>query len=399
MPDNWGRDYVLLGLRMEKHVPGFVDGYFGPPEFKALVDAEAAPRSVAALLADAQSLAASLSRLSYDEQRKQYLTRQLTGIKTVLRKLAGEIIPFAEEVSACFDVQPGRTDEAVYERALNRLKSILPGQGPVRERMIAWRRSFDMPKERVLAPVAFTVSELRKRTAATLPLPDGESLSVELVTGQPWSGYNWYLGNYQSRVEINTDLPVRAYALPDLVAHEGYPGHHTEHAVKEALLWRAGGRLEHSILLINTPECLISEGIASLALECVLSEGERAAWLREVFFPATGLTGLNAEQVIAVDRATSDLASVRGNAAFMLHADGRDRREVAEYLQHYALQTPEEAEQRLSFLTHPLWRSYIFTYFYGERLLRKWLDRVGWKDGFRRLVSEPIYPSLLLESA
>ena len=388
---------MLLGLRIEKHVPGFVDGYFGPPELKALVQAEAAPRAVLALLNDVQSLQASLARSSYDEQRRKYLTRQLTGIRTVLRRLAGEAIPFADEVLGCFDVLPDRTDEAVYERALNRLKSVLPGQGPVRERMIAWRRSFDLPKERLLAPVDLTLNELRKRTAAILPLPDGESLSVELVTAKPWSGYNWYLGNYRSRVEINTDLPVKAHALPALIAHEGYPGHHTEHAVKEALLWRAGGRMEHSILLINTPECLISEGIASLALECVLPESERAAWLRDVFFPATGLTGLNAEQVIAVNRATRDLASVPGNAAFMLHADGRDQREVAEYLQHYGLLTPEEADKRLSFLTDPLWRSYIFTYFHGERLLRAWLDRVGWKDGFRRLVSEPIYPSQLAE--
>jgi hypothetical protein len=399
MPENWGRDYILLGLRIERHVPGFVDSYFGPPEWKALVDSEPAPRAVAALLNDARSLEAGLARFSHDDQRKRYLARQLTGIATVLRRLAGEAIPFADEVLGYFDVLPERTDEAVYERALNRLKSVLPGQGPVRERMIAWRRAFDLAPERLLAPVELTLRDLRKRTAAILPLPDGEGLSVEMVTGKPWSGYNWYLGNYRSRVEVNTDLPVRASSLPHLIAHEGYPGHHTEHSVKEALLWRAGGRLEHSILLINTPECLISEGIADLALECVLPESERAAWLRDVFFPTTGLTGLNAEQVIAVERATRDLASVRGNAAFMLHADGRDPREVAEYLQHYGLNTPEEAEKRLSFLTDPLWRTYIFTYFYGERLLRGWLDRVGWKDGLRRLVSEPICPSQLTEAA
>jgi hypothetical protein len=395
MPDNWGRDYLLLGLRIEKHVPGFVDGYYGPPELKSRVESEAVPRPVAALLGDLESLQAGLTRSSYDEQRRQYLTRQLTAVRTVLRRLAGEAMPLADEVLGCFDVVPERTAESVYDRALNRLKSVLPGQGSVRERMIAWRRAFDLPPERLQAPVELALKELRKRTAAILPLPDGEDLSVALVTAKPWAGYNWYLGSYHSRVDINTDLPVKAHALPALMAHEGYPGHHTEHAVKEALLWRAGGRLEHSILLINTPECLISEGIASLALDCVLPEGERAAWLRDVFFPSTGLTGLNPDQVMAVNRATRDLASVPGNAAFMLHADGRDRREVLEYLQTYALLTPEEAEQRLSFLTDPLWRSYVFTYFYGAKLLRGWLDRVGWKEGFRRLVSEPIYPSQL----
>ena len=38
------------------------------------------------------------------------------------------------------------------------------------------------------------------------------------------------------------------------------PGHHLEHAWKEADLLVEEGRLEASMLLINTPECLISEG-------------------------------------------------------------------------------------------------------------------------------------------
>ena len=49
----------------------------------------------------------------------------------------------------------------------------------------------------------------------------------------------------------------------ELVTHEAYPGHHTEHAWKEQLLTRAG-RLEESIVLIPTPQSVVSEGIASL---------------------------------------------------------------------------------------------------------------------------------------
>lgn len=381
---------------MGRHVPGFVDGYFGPAELKHEVEAETSPRSPNHLLADARGLAASLPRQPYDSQRKAYLARQLTGILTVLRKLAGEMIPFAEEIRGCFDVLPARADESVFEAALRELDGLLPGDGSVRERMIAWRSQFDLPTQRILPLVALIQAVVRQRTATLIPLPAGESATVELVTDRPWSGYNWYLGNYRSRVELNTDLPVRAYALPQLVAHEIYPGHHTEHAVKEALLYRGGGRLEHSILLINTPECLISEGIASLALDCVLPEDSRAAWLSEVFFPAAGMETLSVEQVLAIGRASRALAAVSGNAAFLLNEDGRDRAEVAAYLERYALLTPAEAQKRLSFLTDPLWRPYVFTYYYGEQLLRGWLDRIGWQTGFRRLVSEPLYPSQLI---
>ena len=39
-PDPVARDYVLLGLRLDQHLPGLVDGYFGPADLKAQVDME-----------------------------------------------------------------------------------------------------------------------------------------------------------------------------------------------------------------------------------------------------------------------------------------------------------------------------------------------------------------------
>ena len=37
-PDAIARDYILLGLRLDQHIPGLVDGYFGPADLKARVD-------------------------------------------------------------------------------------------------------------------------------------------------------------------------------------------------------------------------------------------------------------------------------------------------------------------------------------------------------------------------
>ncbi|MDP9357730.1 MAG: hypothetical protein M3R02_21060, partial [Chloroflexota bacterium] len=78
-----------------------------------------------------------------------------------------------------------------------------------------------------------------------------------LVGGLP---YNWYLGQSRSRVEINTDLPIRANALTGLICHEAYPGHHTEWTLKEHHLYRGRGLGEFSIQLIHTPEAVIAEG-------------------------------------------------------------------------------------------------------------------------------------------
>ena len=39
-PDPIARDYLLLVLRLDRLVPGLVDGYFGPAALRAQVDAE-----------------------------------------------------------------------------------------------------------------------------------------------------------------------------------------------------------------------------------------------------------------------------------------------------------------------------------------------------------------------
>ena len=105
---------------------------------------------------------------------------------------------------------------------------------------------------------------------------------MTMVRDQPWTGYNWYDGGYRSRVDINLDLPLRLPGLVGVTAHETYPGHHLEHALKEQTLVEELGRLEASVLLINTPECLISEGLANVGKAIAVPVAERADLLVEL---------------------------------------------------------------------------------------------------------------------
>ena len=40
VPDPIAHDYLLLALRLDQHIPGLVDGFFGPAELKARADTE-----------------------------------------------------------------------------------------------------------------------------------------------------------------------------------------------------------------------------------------------------------------------------------------------------------------------------------------------------------------------
>jgi hypothetical protein len=70
------------------------------------------------------------------------------------------------------------------------------------------------------------------------------------------------------------------------------------------------------------------------------------------------------------------LGETRVNAALMRHADGVPHEEVHGYLERVGRFAPDQAAKRLEFIEHPLWRTYVFVYYEGERLLRLWLEAV-----------------------
>ena len=230
------------------------------------------------LAAEAASLRAELD--FGGATRTAWLEAQLLGCETTAHRLAGEPITWSEELERCYGVRPDPVPEEQFAAAHERAAAALPGDGALVERYQAWVESQTVPPEKLL-PAAHALSrELRSRTEALVGLPDGEALHFEEVANEPWSAFNYYLGGRRSRVVVNTDRPVDAFFLPLLVAHEAYPGHHTEHAWKEALLVDGGGYVEETIFLVGTPQAVVSEGIAMIALELALGDDTDAVAAR-----------------------------------------------------------------------------------------------------------------------
>lgn len=393
--DPLGLAYARLAFGIEAHVPGFIDAYLGNEADRTRV-LPAEPPTPAALAADASALLAMIPELDASEARKAYLTKQVVAMQATVRRLAGEELPYLEDVNLLFDISPSLAPEAEFETAIAKLDELLPGSGAVGPRMTAWRDQYVISPEVARRVVDTILPELRTRTAQLVALPEGEAIEIVMVNDKPWSGYNWYLGDARSRVDLNTDLPIRAIRLTDLLAHECYPGHHTEHLLKERL-YTVDGFGEHALQLINTPECLISEGIATMAEEMIFSGAELADFRRSRVYPAAGISG-DPEREIAIGAAIRGLASVASNAALLLHHEGRDAEEVVTYLQQYGLSTEAEARQRLRFIADPLWRTYIFTYDVGRKLVSAWLDAapaVERRARFATLLTEQVTPSQL----
>jgi hypothetical protein len=389
--------YIELGLRLGRHVEGFVDAYYGPPEILHRVDAEPL-RAPAALADEAASLLRDLDAGVDDGElgadRRRWLRAQVVGLRTSARKLAGEPIAYVDEVEQCYGVRPVAVPEDDLAAAHRALDDALPGSGPVAERLIAWREAQAVPVDKLRPAIESLADDFRERTDRAFGLPEGEHVEFDLVTGEPWAGFNYYLGELRSRVAINTDLPVLSTVLGHLVAHEAYPGHHTEHTRKEAGLVRQRHWLEETIFLVGTPQCLLAEGLADLGIEVTC--GEHHERVVDEHLRPLGIRH-DVDAIPIVREAGEALGGVRANVALLLHAEGADVDDAVAYAERWALLPRNRAEKMVEFLTDPTWRAYIHCYVDGLPLCRRYV--AGDPARFERLITEQLLPADLAAAA
>ena len=394
-PQDWGERFARLALAIDEHLPGYLDSYFGPAEWQTQ-SKQAGKILLPDLSKQVDQFANDISRAEdMDAQRKDYLSRHVTAMQMSLRLLSGEKITLAEEALALYDIQPAWKDESRFEEAQREYDELLPSGDSLQERLTAWKKSLEVPVEKVSELIPRITDKLRLLTRKKFDLPEDESFVVEFVSNEPWSAYNWYLGNSKSRIDINTDIPTRISFLPAVLAHEGYPGHHTDLSIKEKKLVQKRKYYEFTANLLNAPSAVMAEGIATTALRTVLSDHELEEWFREELLPVANMTDIDPKRIIAMSNAANKMDGLAGNAAFMLHDQQKSEAEITRYLQRYGLSTEKEAKQTIRFISDPLSRSYIFTYHIGYDLLEELFAGGNWDAYFKRLLEEPVTPTLV----
>ena len=219
------------------------------------------------------------------------------------------------------------------------------------------------------------------------------------MTKKPWSGYNWYKGNYRSVIQVNTDLPTYIDRAIDLAAHEGYPGHHVYNALLEKNLVHDRGWVEFSVYPLFSPQSLVAEGTANFGKEVVLAKPERMKFEKEVIFPAAGIDPARAEEYYNVEELIQKLSYATNESARRLINGQIDAAGAADWLEKYALMDPDRANQAVRFSQR--YRSYVINYNLGEDMVRHYVEKNGgtpsqpqkrWQE-FAQLLSSPRLPS------
>ena len=368
--------YVLLALRLGRHDEGVVESYVGPASLADRVEAERPP-APDVLVAEADAL--------LDDLDDSWLRDQAAALRSVAGRVAGEQQSYPDEVEACYGVRPERTPESVLTDAFERLETLLPRGGSLRERRRAWERSIEVPADGVGSLMTAIMAEARARTRELVGLPDDEHLEIQLVDDVPWLGYHEYLGDLRGVMSINTDLPRSAVELLHLALHEAYPGHHAERCLKDVELVRGRGLIEETIVLGPSPQSLVSEGTAELAPEMIL-DGDAGPAFEAVVHDA-GID-LDLGHARTVERALEPLNRLQVDAALMVHEEGLPATEVQAFLVEWGMVDPQIAAQAVRFVQAPSSRSYSICYPAGRERCRAYV--VGDVTRFRRLLTEQV---------
>jgi hypothetical protein len=394
-------NYVKLVLAAGQQDPDYVDAFYGPAEWKQQAEKEKKP--LQQIRKEAEELLNHLQRLALphsemERLRHEYLRQQLESLCAFADLRLGKKFTFDEESKALYDAVSPHYPKEHYQKLLDELDSALPGKGSLEERFSAFQNDFVIPRDRLDKVFQLALSEARKRTRKYIPLPEGESFQVEYVTNKPWSGYNWYKGNYHSVIEINTDLPIFIDRAMDLAGHEGYPGHHVYNVLLEQELLRKRKWIEFSVYPLYSSQSLIAEGSANYGVEILFTGKEREDFERTVLFPAAGLDPSRVGEYYRVMKIVSKL-NYAGNEAARGYLDGEwTEDQAADWLAKYGLYTKDRARKRLDFIRK--YRSYVINYNLGEDLVRNYIEKRGvsqeerWKE-LAQLLGSPRLPSSL----
>jgi hypothetical protein len=146
-PDPIASDYLLLGLRLDQHIPGLVDSYYGPADLKARADLEQR-RPPARLLDDIAALSERVEREVEAPDRRTWFLAQLGALDAHTRALAGQPLSYIDHVERCLGYPPRRHADHEFDDAVAAIDDLLPGAGSIPDRLDAWTTRSRSPRER-----------------------------------------------------------------------------------------------------------------------------------------------------------------------------------------------------------------------------------------------------------
>jgi len=394
--------YVKLALALGEHDEHYVDAYFGPPEWREQAATEAKP--LQNIIDAATSLAAEVRAVDVAgdellELRQDFLATHLESLATVASMRNGEQFSFDEESRRVYGFVAPTFPVAHYDEVLDEIDALLPGDGELHERIYEFEQQFKIPAETAEAVIRAGIAECRARTLERMALPEGEEFVLEMVSGNPWGAYNWYQGDYQGLIQVETSRPLSLFSATRLGCHEGYPGHHAFSSLLDKKYRQDLGWVEFSVFPLFSPMAVIFEGSGNFAERVAFPGEEKTEFLRDVIQPIAGIDDVDFATRSKLTAARSKMRYVTIEAARKYLDGDWDREQTEAWLTNYALVPPENIESWFGFTNR--YRAYRINYVLGEDLVENFVrrenpdaDKEGDWKALAKLLSYPPTPML-----
>ena len=399
-------EYVRLVLQVGKYDSAVVDAYFGPEEWKpneqkaVIFPEETLVNSANDLLSKCKTLLDSKSP-NLNIRRVEMLQKQLIALRTKVQMIGGKTYSFDEEAALLYDAEPPFYPLSYFDKLLDEMDQLLNGDAVLSSRYTKFMEQFIIPKNMLDSVFSVATAESRAITKQYLDLPTQENFVLEYVNDKVWSGYNYYQGDSQSLIQINTDFPIHIDRAIDLASHEGYPGHHIYMMLLDQNLANTKGWMEYSVYPLFSPLSFISEGSANYGIDMVFPGIKRLAFERDVLFPIIGISKMKAEKFHKVQELKAKLKYAENEIARRYLNGIIEREEAVGMIETYLLFSPKKAIQRLNFIETN--RSYVINYNLGRDQVAKHMKLSGadpelpekrWQI-FKELLSNPYSSSTL----
>ncbi len=311
------------------------------------------PRDAMRQLTD---LAVEASALK-DPQQRDWLTEQALATRHLLGWVSGDTLDYEAVVARCLRVPPAPPSAAQladHQAALDHaLRAAGLPTGPAG--LAAYHEQDAVPTADVQDTLQRLLDEGRARVKRHLPqlTVHAQPIQAHVVYGVPFSAYCDYPGR---RVWLNGDFTYTRSALKHLVGHEAYPGHDVHMAHREHLTRTGEMPIDGALILTNSASSVLYEGIAEAALDLI---HWRDTPLDQVEWHLTRL-----QQLCSIE------------AAHALNTQRRTPADVADFLRATLQQSDAWIEARLRFFTHRLRAPFIYSYWWGNELTRRFWQAV-----------------------
>ncbi|MBD3405355.1 MAG: hypothetical protein GF411_04350 [Candidatus Lokiarchaeota archaeon] len=336
-----------------------VDAYFGPEDLDPKRQNENKDAEV--LIHDLDEFIDTLGEID-EPIRRKYLQAEAESMKMTVKWLAGLETNYSNIVRTMFNIEPKKFSKGIIDAQLSEVEAALepfPGvdlaekaslftkEGEVRGKAL---RDFI---DNELQSKSSDVGQLFKERIYSLIGRDvtDNGVKYNCVTDKPWSGYNYFQGNYTSVNEFNVDRPMNTDSALAVVYHE-YE-HHVSNLWRERA-YHEEGFVELSIVPLHTGRCVISEGTADTARDFL------------------GVKD-SSDKVKAYDALYKLRRMISINSAIMLNLEKKSIDETVQYNVERGLRSEGAARSGLAFISPEtrdgkvnIWSPYVFTYYIGR---------------------------------